>query len=50
MKKYIPDILFAAGLVVITAGIFMFNVPAGVIAAGLSMVICSIVLAKGGDG
>lgn len=50
MKKYIPDILFAAGLVVITAGIFMLNVPAGVIAAGLSMVICSIVLAKGGDG
>lgn len=50
MKKYIPDILFVTGLVLITAGIFMFNISAGIIAGGLSLIVWSVLMAKGGDG
>lgn len=48
MKKHMPDILFVTGLVIITAGIFMLNIPAGTIAAGASMLIWATLMAKGG--
>jgi len=50
MKKFLPDIFFVVGLVLVTTGVFILYIPAGIMAAGISSIVWSVLLAKGGDG
>jgi hypothetical protein len=50
IKKYISDALLMLGCVFITAGIFLYSVPAGLIATGLSFIAWAYILAKAKGG
>ncbi|MEY5061016.1 MAG: hypothetical protein RIS45_937 [Planctomycetota bacterium] len=49
MKFDMVDTLGALGLVVITVGVVMVHVPAGVITAGVALIIAAIVGSQGRD-
>jgi hypothetical protein len=48
MKKYISDILFGVGGVLIAVGVFLIYIPAGFITLGVCFSAFAFIYAKGG--
>lgn len=48
-RKTIAEFMFVCGMIFITIGFFLIYLPAGVLVAGISLLILSILMVRGAD-